>query len=638
MYYFTGATDQAIWMPETSKYTHLSNLKLPYLNTITNVYNSTSETNTYITGGLGSGESSEGFGPPYHIRSNSAYTEVCAAIAGANWYQRLGLYHEETRYADSYERALYNGMLVGVSLQGTHFAYSTRIDESTPRDEWQGCACCPPNVIRTVANAGGYMYTVRQDNIFVNMFGGSTSRINVQGDDVVIRQVTQYPWEGEIEMTVTPPADKTFTLNLRLPGWVKAQKYQQVTLMIDGKKISAAANAKGYIPITRKWPATGTVVTYNIPMEIRLTEGDINVARVYSSTTDRYSLSQSQWDKVAVERGPIVYTLEVASVPNGDPNVTPGITSGRVAANVRLPRDMEGFKVVNRLNGPDMILRGVYTIEGYARYDTSTGPRDQWIQLIPYYCKTNRGGNPSNTANVTSSTTADIAKLWISATEDAVLIRGDLNSLEIGESAKLQANPKVNDSGYFEWLSGTGDSTLYRAIAGATLSYEWSILEGADVVDLISAFATRTDAAGPGKIGGVNYTFDASVANFKAIGSGTAKVQVAMKDAASVILAVDTYDIVVSVGTFTVTFVDWDGSVLKTQDVEYGSSATAPADPVRKCYTFIGWDVNFDEVTDNLTVTAQYKKSDELEFGCNAGYGYAVFMLSMLPLLFIKRK
>jgi len=309
MYYYTGATDQAIWMPETSQYTHLNNLKFPYLNTITNVYNSTSETNTYITGGLGSGESSEGFGNPYHIRSNNGYTEVCAAIAGANWYQRLGLYHEETKYADSYERALYNGVLVGVTLEGTRFAYSTRLDESTARAEWQGCACCPPNVIRTVANASGYMYTVRQDNIFVNMFGGSTGHINVQGDDVIIRQVTQYPWEGEIEMTITPPADKAFTLNLRVPGWVKAQKYQQVTLLLDGEEIDATANAKGYIAITRQWPAAGTVINYNIPMEIRVTEGDINVARVYSAATDRYSVLQSQWDKVAVERGPIVYTL-----------------------------------------------------------------------------------------------------------------------------------------------------------------------------------------------------------------------------------------------------------------------------------------------------------------------------------------
>ena len=614
MYYYTGATDQAIWMPETSKYAHLNNLKFPYLNTITNVYNSTSETNTYITGGLGSGESSEGFGAPYHIRSNNGYTEVCAAIAGANWYQRLGLYHEETKYADSYERALYNGVLVGVTLQGTRFAYSTRLDESTARAEWQGCACCPPNVIRTVANASGYMYTVRQDNIFVNMFGGSTGHINVQGDDIVVRQVTQYPWEGEIEMTVTPPADKTFTLNLRVPGWVKAQKYQQVTLLLDGEEIDATANAKGYISITREWPATGTVINYNIPMEIRLTEGDINVARVYSSATDRYSVLQSQWDKVVVERGPIVYTLEVASVPNGDPNVTPGITTGRAAASVRLPRDMEGFKVVNRLSGPDMVLRGVYTIEGYARYNTTTGPRDQWVQLIPYYCKTNRGGNPSSTANVTSSTTADVARLWIDATEDAVLIRGDLNRLTLGGSARLQANPKVNDSGYFEWASGTGDNTVYRAIPGATLSYEWTILEGAGVVELTSAVASRTDDAGPGKIGGVNYTFDASVATFKAIGGGAAKVQVAMKNAAGETLAVDTYDIVVIVETVEVAFVDWDGTDLGTQDVKIGEYAAAPADPARAGYHFLGWftddgdkwDFGNDEVTGDMTLTAKY--------------------------------
>ena len=571
MYYYTGATDQAIWMPNTSMYPHLNNLKSSYINTISNVYNSTSETSTYITGGLGSGESSEGFGNPYHIRNNDAYTEVCAAIAGANWYQRLSLYHEDTRYADSYERALYNGVLVGVTLDGTRFAYTSRLDQSTSRAEWQPCACCPPNVIRTVANAASYLYTVRQDNIFVNMFGSSTGYVNVSGDDVVIRQVTRYPWEGEIEMTIKPPTAKTFTLNLRVPGWVKAQKYRQVTLLLDGEPIDSTATVRGYIPITRKWPATGTVITYNIPMEIRLTEGDVNVARVYSSASDRYSILRSQWDKVAVERGPIVYTLEAAGVPDGDPNITPGITYGKAAANVMLPRDMAGFKVVNRLAGPNMILRGVYTIEGYARYNTGTGPRDQWIQLIPYYCKTNRGGNPSGTANVTSSTANDIAKLWISATENAVQIRGDLSRLQPGGTATLQANPKVNDSGYFEWKSGIGDNTLYSAIAGAALRYEWAILEGKSVVELTGAVASRTDDAGPGKIGGVNYTFDASVARFKAVGGGTAKVQVSMKNTRGNVLAVDTYVIEVA-GAIAMSDADFLRSVA-AHVLRYGLSA-----------------------------------------------------------------
>ena len=542
MYFYAGATDAAISMPISNPN------KTAFLGGITNIYNNVSERNTYITGGLGSGESSEGYGVDWRIRNNSAYTETCAAIAGANWYQRLNLYYEDAKYADSYERALYNGVIVGVDLAGNRFAYGTGLDGTISRGTWQGCACCPPNVLRTIANAGGYLYTVHNDTVFVNMFGESKGHVNVQGDDVKIDQVTQYPWEGEITMTVTPPVDKAFTLNLRLPGWVKAQKYQQVTLKLDGEEIDATATAKGYIPITREWPATGTVITYNIPMEVRVTEGDINVTRVYSSSSDHYAASSGQWDKIVVERGPMVYMIEPSGVPDGSPSTA---TSGLTTANIRLPRDMEGFQVVNRLSGSSMILRGVYTIEGYARYNTTTGARTQWIQMVPYFCKGNRGGNPQNTANTSSSTTTEIARIWINATEDCVQIRGDKNRIVIGGTVKLQANPKVNASGYYQWSSGVGDSTVYSVIPGASLNYTWEIISGANVIQLASApAATKTDDRGPGKIGGVNYIFDASEVSYKAIRDGKATIRVNMRNASNVVLATDTYDIEVSTDNY----------------------------------------------------------------------------------------
>jgi len=541
MYFYTGATDVAISMPDSNPN------KLAFLNGINNIYNSVSERNYYITGGLGSGESSEGFGPDWHIRNSSAYTETCAAIAGANWFQRLNLYYEDAKYADSYERALYNGVIVGVDLAGNRFAYGTGLDGSVSRGTWQGCACCPPNVLRTIANAGGYVYTVHNDVVFVNMYGESKGHVNVQGDDIKIDQVTQYPWEGEITMTVTPPVDKVFTLNLRLPGWVKAQKYQQVTLLIDGEEIDSTATAKGYIPITREWPATGTVITYNIPMEVRLTEADLNVSRVYCTSAD-HNPDSGQNDKVVVERGPMVYMVDASGVPTNNPPATS--TTGRTANQVRLPRDMEGFQVVNRLSGSNMILRGVYTIEGYARYNTTTGARNQWIQLVPYYCKTNRGANPSNTANTTSSTGTDASRVWINATENCVLIRGNLNRIAIGGTVKLQANPKVNIGGYYSWYSGTTDNTVWRT-TGASLNYVWEIVSGANVIELVGVpAATKTDDRGPGKIGGVGYTLDASEVSYKAIRDGKATVRVTMRNASNAVLATDTYDIDVTTDNY----------------------------------------------------------------------------------------
>ena len=569
MYFYTGATDIAIALPESNPN------KAAFLRGINNIYESVIETNNYITGGLGSGESSEGFGPPWHIRNSSAYTETCAAIAGANWYQRLNLYYEDAKYADAYERSLYNGVLVGVNLQGNRFAYSTGLDGTLSRGTWQGCACCPPNVIRTIANIGGYMYTVNKDNIFVNLYGGSTGHINVQGDDIVIRQETQYPWEGDVKMTVTPSVNKTFTLSLRLPGWVKAQKYQQVTLKIDGEEIDATANAKGYIPITRVWPATGTVINYDIPMEIRLTEADANVTRVYVTATNR-DPDSGQNNKVVVERGPIVFMAESAGVPNGNPATA---TTGRTANLVRLPRDMEGFELVNRLSGSNMILRGVYTIEGMARYNTTTGPRDQFVQLVPYYTKENRANNPQNTANVTSSTGASATRIWINATEDDVLIRGDKNRGGIGDTFNLQANPKVNIGAYYSYLSGTGDNTRFAA-TGESLNYSWKILNGADVIELVGQpAATKTDDSGPGKIGGVNFTLDASEAVYKAKANGVATVQVDMKNAAGETLATDTFYVEV--------FNDFSVSNSVTILPESGVSALITTNEYSTGFTFV---------------------------------------------------
>ena len=222
----------------------------------------------------------------------------------------MNLYYEDTKYVDSYERALYNAVLVGVNLSGGLFYYDTGMDSgSKARSTWFGCACCPPNVMRTIANMSGYMYTVDKDKIFANMYAGSTGNINVQGSNVKIVQETNYPWDGAVKMTVTPAAAKDFTLNIRIPGWIKAQKYQQVTIKVDGKEIDATPNSKGYVTITKNWSSDGSVIDINMPMEIRLTEADDNVD--YGTGSPDYG----QRNKIVVERGPIVYNLETPGVP-----------------------------------------------------------------------------------------------------------------------------------------------------------------------------------------------------------------------------------------------------------------------------------------------------------------------------------
>jgi hypothetical protein len=145
-------------------------------------------------------------------------------------------------------------------------------------------------------------------------------------------------------------------------------------------------------------------------------------------------------------------------------------------------------------------------------------------------------------------TGASAIRLWINATEDAVLIRGNKNRLDIGQTANLQANPKVNHSNFYQWVSGTGDSTVYEP-TGASLSYEWEVISGANLIELAAGpIASKTDDKGPGKIGGVGYTLDASEISYTALRDGIAVVEVTMKDQDGAVLATDTYEIVVGTG------------------------------------------------------------------------------------------
>lgn len=499
MYYYTGATDVAIWLDDDNPD------KEAYLKAITGIYDRASERNTYITGGLGSGETSEGFGLDYRIRNTNAYTETCAAIAGANWYQRLNLFYEDAKYADSYERALYNGMLVGVNLSGGLFYYACGLDSgSHARSSWFSCACCPPNLMRTIANIGGYMYTVNKDKVFVNMYAGSTANINVEGTNVEVVQETNYPWDGFIKMTVTPETAMDFTLNIRIPGWIKAQKYQQVTITVDGEEIDATPNDKGYVTITKNWSADGTVLNIDMPMEIRMTEADDNVH--YPDNPD-----YGQRNKVVIERGPIVYNLETPGVPVSE-------TSGRDARQVVIPRDIE----LTATWRPDL-LRGVVEITGMAYYGSNLEP--QFIQLTPYYARNNRGNNPSNLGSTGSANNCNSFRVWINAINETVQIKSQKDKLSAGDTTFLTAEPHVNYS--------------KRSVPA---SYEWSVEGPAEIIDVEAGL---TDNMGSAKIGGIGYERVNSTATVKATGSGEAIVTVKMKDSDGNVLATDTYTLTI---------------------------------------------------------------------------------------------
>jgi DUF1680 family protein len=510
MYFYTGVTDVATWLNQKDPAE-----AAPYLAVMDTIWQNASERNTYITGGIGSsqpGSSSEGFGSDYALSNHQSYCEICAAIAMSNWNQRLNLVHEDAKYADSYEKALYNGVLVGVNLAGGRFFYSTQIERQNTgasRHLWESVACCEPNVLRTIANMGGYLYTVKQSEVFVNMYAGSTASVNVEGTDVQIDQETDYPWDGVIEMTVTPDTDKAFTMNIRIPGWLKAQKYQEVKILIDGEKIDSAPSAKGYVSVTRTWPATGTVIDMDIPMEVRITEPDNNVHNIGTAT-------HSNRNRIAIERGPIVYCLEDAGTATTAANTFN-------ATQVVFPRTME-LTPVWRAD----LLRGVVALSGTAVFNGEA----REVTLTPYYSWNNRGTNPANLGNGDTNGSGRMV-IWANATESTVQIRGQKDTLDPDDTTSLTAIPHIN-------------------FANATnVTYRWSTSGPVDLVG--EPVVAQAPTAGYEKIGGVvggvasnNVTYYSSTATLKALGGGTATVTVEMLGADESVISTDTYEIAVS--------------------------------------------------------------------------------------------
>ena len=234
-YFYAGVTDVATLLPEDDPD------REAYLNTMDAIWDSVANTKTYITGGIGVRSHGEDFGDPYELPNDDSYCEICATIALANWNQRMNLIHEDAKYADVVEKNLYNAILVGTNLTGDKFYYSTYLEarNGDPRSDWFACACCPPNLMRTIAKLSEYMYTVHGDKLFVNMYIGSDGNVNVDGTNVGLIQETEYPWNGDIKMTVNPDEEKEFTMNIRIPGWVEEQANQNVTISVNGEAVTA---------------------------------------------------------------------------------------------------------------------------------------------------------------------------------------------------------------------------------------------------------------------------------------------------------------------------------------------------------------------------------------------------------------
>ena len=369
-YMYAGMADVAALTGDTS-----------YVHAIDRIWDNIVSKKLYITGGIGATNQGEAFGKNYELPNMSAYCETCAAIGNVYVNYRLFLLHGDAKYYDVLERTLYNGLISGVSLDGGGFFYPNPLESmgQHQRQPWFGCACCPSNICRFIPSLPGYVYAVKHDQVYVNLFMGNEAELKVGGKKVILHQETRYPWNGHVTLTVDKNSAGTFAMKIRIPGWVRNQvvpsdlytysdgKRPGYSVKVNGEEVTSALE-QGYFTIERKWKK-GDRVELQLDMEVRTVKANGKV--------------EADRGRVAVERGPIVYCAEW---PDNDFNVLS-----------LLMNQHPQFEVVEK---PDLLygLNQIKTLVQTLEYDEQGRllAKDRQLTLIPYYAWAHRG--PGNMA------------------------------------------------------------------------------------------------------------------------------------------------------------------------------------------------------------------------------------------------
>lgn len=325
------------------------------------------ETKMYLTAGLGPAAANEGFTQDFDLPNDTAYAETCASVALIFWAQRMLHLDLDGKYADVLEQSLFNNTLCGLSREGEHYFYSNPLEDDGghSRWAWHTCPCCTMNVSRLIASVGGYFVSHSDDAIAFHLYGGISTTVPLKTGKVALREVSNYPWSGAIDIHVEPETPAAFDVKVRIPAWTKGAK-----VTVNGQPVDTAAAVNGYLSIHRTW-AKGDVVSLDLPMPAE---------RIYAHPAVRMDAG-----RVALKRGPLVYCLEEVDNPGG-----------RVQ-RLRLPRDAE-LKSTTRAD----LFDGIVTIaaeavavqdEGWQHelYRTSPPAEERAIlTALPYYLWNNR--------------------------------------------------------------------------------------------------------------------------------------------------------------------------------------------------------------------------------------------------------
>ena len=354
LYLYSGVADVAALTGDQS-----------YLPALDNLWRNLVHQKTYLTGGLGSSRKGESFGPAYGLENATAYNETCAAIASILWNHRLFLLHGDAAYLDVLERTLYNGALSGVALDGNTFFYpnplaadgKTKFNQGTAtRAPWFSTSCCPTNISRFLPSMPGYLYATQGSDLYINLFAGSRAEIETASNRLAVTQQTEYPWEGDVSISIKPERVEEFTVYLRVPGWARgevlpgglysyAEKPGAVSIEVNGDAVPVDLE-RGFARIRRNWHADDTI-RLRLPTEVR-------------RVTSREEVAENS-GRAAVERGPLVYCVE-------------GVDNGGSVEKVNLGPNAE-FAVNRR----DDLLGGINVIEWNG------------FTAVPYYAWSNRG-------------------------------------------------------------------------------------------------------------------------------------------------------------------------------------------------------------------------------------------------------
>ncbi len=363
-YMYAGMADVAALTGDTA-----------YIHAIGRIWDNIINKKYYITGGVGATAHGEAFGRNYELPNMSAYCETCAAIAQVYLNYRLFLMHGHGKYYDALERTLYNGVISGISIDGGRFYYPNPLQSAGQheRQPWFGCACCPSNAARFMPSLPQYIYAVKDNRMYVNLYAANEAQMKVNGKRITVAQQTEYPWNGDVTLSIRKGGGR-FALHLRIPGWVRGEatpgtlyRYADdqklsYTVQLNGQPVEADLQ-DGYFVIDRQWKR-GDAVQLHLDMQPRLVKANEQV--------------EADRGRAAIERGPLVYCAEW---PDNQCNVLSVLLNQKPQYTMD-SKEIQGTRVqtiVTDAQSLDFDLRGRLAVQEHR------------LTLIPYYAWAHRG-------------------------------------------------------------------------------------------------------------------------------------------------------------------------------------------------------------------------------------------------------